>query len=96
MTATSAKWIERAPNDWRLYLQYPDGSDPLSHRASAMVCPSRNDEGKWFWEHWPYMGEYGTAESLDEAKKIAGCQWKSLLAAGDTLDSENSHAHGRD
>ena len=46
--------------------------------AVALVKPAHNEPGRWFWEHAPWMGQWGMADSFEEAKDRAGCPWKSL------------------
>lgn len=76
-TVTSALWIEREPHHWALFLEHSDAT--RAPRACALVRPSKGKAGEWFWEHWPFMGEWGTVASLEEAKALAACPWKDLL-----------------
>ena len=77
-TATAAKWVERSPNNWGLYLIYP-GCDLMAYRPRALVRQSAGLAGKWFWEHWPFMGQFGTTDTMEEALSIAGCPWRDII-----------------
>ena len=67
-------WIEYAKDHWKL--TRGEGEKPV-----ALVRPSANDAGMWFWECWPFMGQYGTVATMEDAKRVAGWKWREEIEA---------------
>lgn len=72
-----AEWIQyrESPQRWALML---DPTKRCPTDAVAMVKESHAEPGKWFWECYPWLGQYGYADSFEEAKNQGGCSWKEL------------------
>lgn len=85
----SASWVPYGRGKFALML---DPTKRVPTDAVALVKPAHNEPGRYFWEHYPFMGQWGMADSLEEAKDRAGCPWKSLWQNSRDIPREASES----
>lgn len=72
-----AGWSEKTPGKWVFRL--PQAPPNVVAQVSRMERGA--DAGKYFWDHFPWKGEWGIADDLAEAKRLASACWQTQTQA---------------
>lgn len=69
---------------WKQYSWNPDRwalmASPETPVRYAAALVKQLDDGRWFAEHYPYMGQFDVFNTIEEAKQWAGGPCKALMA----------------